>query len=334
MNVGLAPVTGVIDRFGAPLFISWQMTRDCDLACVHCCTDSAPNHRLVDEFDADEMTDLADQIIAADVPYVMLCGGEPLRVPHFIDIAERLGHAGVQLKIETNGQLLDQAIIERLAALPIRSIQISLDADTEEIYRHQRPGGSLAKVHAACRAVRAAGLPLEVTFAPTKLNIDQLEAVLERAAHFGAFRFNTGKLMRIGRAARLWHKIGLDDAEFDKFREKIDQYTKQHHGIFVDHCMEICYLPFSVSEGLRQNRANPPATMLIMPNGAVKIVGASGLICSHLRQTSLLAAWREYRAAWHDAAVLDDIDRCIADEAFQANANNWALTSNGVNKDG
>ena len=81
MNGALTPMTGPIDRLAAPLFISWQMTRDCDLACVHCCTDSAPHHRLADEFDTDEMTHLADQIIAADVPYVMLCGGEPLRVP-------------------------------------------------------------------------------------------------------------------------------------------------------------------------------------------------------------------------------------------------------------
>jgi MoaA/NifB/PqqE/SkfB family radical SAM enzyme len=327
-------MTGLIDRLGAPLFISWQMTRDCDLACLHCCTDSAPNHRLIDEFNAHEMIDLANQIIAADVPYVMLCGGEPLRVPDFINIAERLGRAGVHLKIETNGQLLDQATIERLALLPVRSIQISLDADTEEIYRRQRPGGSLAKAHATCRAVRAAGLPLEVTFAPTKLNIDELDAVLKRAAHFGAFRFNTGKLMRIGRAVRLWHKINLDADQFQQYREKLDHYSKQPSGNFFDHPMEICYTPFTVSEGLQQSLANPPATMLIMPNGAVKIVGASGLICSDLRQTSLLGAWRDYRAAWHDAAVLDDIDRCITDEAFQANANNWALTTNGVDQDG
>ena len=70
---------------------------------------------------------------------------------------------------------------ERLARLPMRSIQISLDGDSEEVYRRQRPGGSLAKAHAACRAVRAAGLPLEITFAPTRLNIHEAEAVIERA---------------------------------------------------------------------------------------------------------------------------------------------------------
>ena len=113
----------------------------------------------------------------------------------------------MQLKIETNGQRFDASVAERLARLPIRSIQISLDGDTQEVYERQRPGGSLAKAHAACRAARDAGLPLEITFAPTRLNIHEAAAVIERARALGAFRFNTGKLMRIGTAARLWDRL-------------------------------------------------------------------------------------------------------------------------------
>ena len=146
-----------IDSLSAPLFVTWQITRDCDLACLHCCTDSAPGKRLADELGADEALRVSGEVIRNQVPYVMLCGGEPLVVPHFLRLAEALGAAGVQLKIETNGQRLDTAIAERLARLPVRSIQISLDGDSQEVYGRQRPGGSLAKAHAACRAVRAAG---------------------------------------------------------------------------------------------------------------------------------------------------------------------------------
>ena len=53
---------------------------------------------------------VADDIARSGVPYVMLCGGEPLVVPHFFAVAEALGRAGVQLKIETNGQQFDAAV--------------------------------------------------------------------------------------------------------------------------------------------------------------------------------------------------------------------------------
>src|SRR5262249_60983611 len=96
--------------------------------------------------------------------YVMLCGGEPLVVPHFLAVAEALGRAGVALKIETNGQRFDMNIAARLARLPIRSIQVSLDGDTQDVYAQQRLGASLTKAHAACPAARDAGLPLQVTF--------------------------------------------------------------------------------------------------------------------------------------------------------------------------
>jgi MoaA/NifB/PqqE/SkfB family radical SAM enzyme len=314
-----------IDTLSAPLFISWQLTRDCDLACLHCCTDSAPGKTLADEFSAAEAMRFAAEIVRAEVPYVMLCGGEPLRVRHFLDIAEYLGQAGTLLKIETNGQMLDPSVVARLARLPIRSIQISLDADTEEVYARQRPGASLARAHDACRMVRDAGLPLEVTFAPTRLNIDQIAQVIDRAKELGAFRFNTGRLMRIGRAARLWHKIAPSEADYARFRATIAQKAQ-----FIDGTPQLCYEPFSVEAGLQQSFDTPPATLLVLPNGLVKIVGAVGMVCGDLRRMTLAQAWQSYRAAWHNETVIAAIRRGIAEELSHADANVWTSIPNGV----
>ena len=44
--------TNWIDGLRAPLLVSWQITRDCDLCCLHCCTESAPGKGLPDELDA------------------------------------------------------------------------------------------------------------------------------------------------------------------------------------------------------------------------------------------------------------------------------------------
>ncbi len=309
-----------IDAFGAPIFVSWQLTRDCDLACLHCCTESAPGKRLPDELDAGEAMDVARQIVGAGVPYVMLCGGEPTLVPHFWDVAETLGNAGIDLKIETNGQRFDGAMARRLAGLPIRSVQISLDGDTEETYARQRPGGSLAKVHAACRAVRDAGLPLEVTFAPTRINIHEAGAVIARARQLGAFRFNSGQLMRLGTAARLWHKVEPSQEQYDKFRDTLDRASSA-----VDDPMELCYVPWSIEEGLRAALEEPPATLLILPNGWVKVAAALPAICADLRRTTLASAWDRYREAWRDRTTHDALRRAIEDGSTHAHANRWEL---------
>jgi len=314
-------MTHRIDSLRGPLLLSWQITRDCDLACLHCCTDSAPGKRLRDELNADEAMNVVDQIIRSEVPYVMLCGGEPLVVPHFFTIAEALGNAGIQLKIETNGQRFDEAVAERLARLPIRSVQISLDADTQQTYQRQRPGGSLAKAHAACRAVRAAGLPLEVTFAPTRINMHELRAVIERARMLGAFRFNTGMLMRIGTAARLWHKLEPTAAAYDELLSVLEQQQR------IGYPMELCYIPFTMKDALRASLDEPPATMLVLPNGWVKVAAALPQVCADLRQDTLADAWDSYRSAWRTNAVSTAVRRAISDESCHAQANNWTMVS-------
>ncbi len=274
---------------------------------------------MPDELDAAASLRVADEIIRSDVPYVMLCGGEPLLVPHFFPVAERLGGAGVQLKIETNGQRFDATAAGRLAALPVRSVQVSLDGDTPDVYRSQRAGAVLEKAHAACRAVRAVGLGLEVTFAPTRINIHQAEAVLERALTLGAFRFNTGQLMRIGTAARLWERLEPDAEQYREFLAML-RCRKPFVG---EHQLELCYAPFSMQDALRGCLNEPPATLLVLPNGMVKVAAALPYICADLRRDTLPQAWEAYRRAWRSETVLGALRRAIADESSHAEANAW-----------
>ncbi len=311
-----------IDHLRAPLLVSWQLTRDCDLCCLHCCTESAPGKRLPDELDAGEAMRLAADIVRNAVPYVMLCGGEPLVVPHFFALAEALGQAGIQLKIETNGQRFDAEVADRLARLPIRSVQVSLDGDTQEVYARQRPGASLAKAHAACRAVREAGLPLEITFAPTRLNIHEAQQVIERARSLGAFRFNTGRLMRIGTAVRTWQKLEPAPEQYQEFQRVLARMARLLEGE-----LELCHVPFALEEGLRASLATPPSTLLVLPNGWVKVAAALPQICADLRRDSLAEAWEAYRAAWRSDTVITSARRAIFEPLRHARANNWQLMS-------
>jgi MoaA/NifB/PqqE/SkfB family radical SAM enzyme len=309
-----------IDRLRAPLFLSWQLTRDCNLACVHCCTDSAPGRRLADELDLAATLDVASQIVTEEIPYVMLCGGEPLIAPYFWTIAETLGRGGVFLKIETNGQKVDLETVKRFAELPIRSVQVSIDGDSQKVYQRQRPGAILGTTHAACGLVRDAGLPLEVTFAPTRINIHEAEQVIDRARSFGAFRFNTGALMQMGTAARLWDKLEPSSEQYADFKDVLATQSKESSG-----GMEICYSPFDLQEGMRRAVAEPPATLLVLPNGYVKIAAALSLICADLRESRLHQAWDAYRKAWRTKSVRLAAKHVIADQKEHQRANSWQI---------
>ena len=89
--------------------------------------------------------------------------------------------------------------------------------------------------------------------------------------------------------------------------------------------MELCYVPFSMEEGLRGSLAQPPATLLVLPDGRVKVAAALPHICADLRKDTLAEAWLAYRSAWRDGSVLTAIRLAIADVSRHAEANTWQL---------
>jgi MoaA/NifB/PqqE/SkfB family radical SAM enzyme len=282
----------------SPSMVTWQLTKDCDLACLHCCTDSAPGKALPGELTREQALKLSREIAAAGVPYVMVVGGEPTIVPHFLEVCKTLSDGGCLLKIETNGQNFD---VDALKGLGIRSIQISLDGASQETYGRQRVHGDFAKAVDACRRVAAAGLPLEVTFAPTKINLSDAEAVIDLALGLGAFRFNTGRLMKLGTAARLWERLEPSEAQYAGFLALLERKEKELAGQ-----LELCFRPFSLQEeaAARVAERSPSGTLLVRPDGKVSPSVVVDFTCADLKKIGFLEAWDAYKAAWKDRSFL------------------------------
>lgn len=291
-----------IESLAAPAMVTWQLTRDCDLACLHCCTDSAPGKALPGELDRAQALKLAREIAAAGVPYVMVVGGEPTIVPHFLDVCRTLSAGGCTLKIESNGQRLD---VDALKGLDVRSVQISLDGASQETYGRQRVHGEFAKAVDACRRVVAAGLPLEVTFAPTRINLSDAEAVIGLALELGAFRFNTGRLMRLGTAVKLWDRLEPSEAQYAGFRSLLERREKELAGR-----LELLFRPFSLQEeaAARAAEREPSGTLLVRPDGKVAPSVVVDFTCADLKKHSFLEAWDAYKAAWKDRSFLSALE--------------------------
>ena len=146
-GLALSSAPNCIDSLGAPLLVSWQLTRDCDLCCLHCCTDSAPGKRWRTSSTPTRPCAWPTTSCAAASPTSCCAAASRSSSPTSSPSAEALGNAGVNLKIETNGQQFDTAVAARLARLPIRSIQVSLDGDTRGGLR--TPAGGRVPRHGA-----------------------------------------------------------------------------------------------------------------------------------------------------------------------------------------
>jgi MoaA/NifB/PqqE/SkfB family radical SAM enzyme len=302
--------------FDAPLFIAWQLNSACNVACLHCCEEAG--HSMPNELTREEIKDFCNQIVELCVPYVAISGGEPLLHPNFFEIAEFLRGHGVSLKVETNGHLIDREVANRFAELGFRSVQVSVDGATPQAFEKLRLKGSWQKTIDACKYLVAAGVNTEIVFVPTRFNIHETGDVIEMAYQMGIYGFYTGKLMRIGRAAQNWDILCPTDEEYKKFFEVLEEKQAKYDGR-----MKVYYYPYDVIEELKYRLEYPSASMLVIPDGKVKIIGPLPFICGDVRKHSLAEIWRRYREAWKDSEVITFTHKVIDNPILLKEANKW-----------
>jgi len=303
------------DDYNSPLFVAWQLNSACNLGCLHCCEEAG--HSMPDEMTREEALDFCKQIAELDIPYVAISGGEPLLCPHIFDVCEAIRNNGISLKIETNGELIDEQTACQLAKLKLRSVQISLDGATPETHEKLRLRGDWTKAIAACKYLAGYGVNTEVVFVPTKFNIHQIGDVIDTAYSMGIYGVYTGKIMQIGRAAKNWDILCPSDEEYERFFDVLREKTTAYKGK-----MKVYYYPYDVIEELKYRLECPSASLLVVPNGKVKLIGPLPFICGDLKKQKLSEIWKNYKKAWRNPQVIEFAKKVIADPKLLAESNN------------
>ena len=310
-----------VDEYRAPLFLAWQITNRCGARCIACCEESGPDRAWRDELTRAEALDLARRIVDSGIPYVAFGGGEPLGVSHCWQVFETLAAAGVALKIETDGSLIDEAAADRLAGLGVECIQISVDGASAATHERVRPGSSYAAATGSIRRLVSRGLAPQLVFVPTRSNLADAVATFDLALELGCSAFVTGPLMRIGRAALDWDRIACSEAEWKDAAQALREHA-QARG--VSNTLSI--YPWDILGELEQRLASPQAMLLVVPNGKVKLLNALPFAPADLRRDSLEEAWNAYREAWRSPRVRSFIERCAREPDLLRHANEtWSM---------
>jgi MoaA/NifB/PqqE/SkfB family radical SAM enzyme len=304
------------DDYKSPLFIAWQLNSACNLGCLHCCEEAG--HSMPDEMTKEQALDFCKQIADSDIPYVAISGGEPLLCPHFFDVCRFIRNSNISLKIETNGEFIDGQTARKLAKLKLRSVQVSLDGATAQTHESLRLRGDWKKAIAACKYLLGYDVNTEIVFVPTRFNIHEIGDAIDLARSLGVYGFYTGKIMRIGRAAKNWDILCPSEDEYAHFFEVLEAKTAAYKGQ-----MKVYYYPYDVVEELRYRLECPSASLLVVPNGKVKLIGPLPFICGDLKKESLSRIWGKYKKAWRNPAVVEFANKVIADPKLLAESNNW-----------
>ena len=85
--------------------IVWNMTRRCNLKCVHCYARAVDVHGK-DEIDTASAKRMIDDLAAYGVPVMLFSGGEPLVREDLVELAAYAVEKGMRAVISTNGTLI------------------------------------------------------------------------------------------------------------------------------------------------------------------------------------------------------------------------------------
>ena len=165
LRYGDAPGAPKVAAERRPIIV-WNITRTCNLRCVHCYSDSDAR-AYPGELSTKEAKRVIDDLAGFGVPALLFSGGEPLLRPGLLELIEYATGNGLRVTLSTNGTLIDEKVAAKLKALGLTYIGISLDGigKTNDQFRG-KSGAFDAAVRGLrnCRAIdQKTGLRLTLT---------------------------------------------------------------------------------------------------------------------------------------------------------------------------
>jgi MoaA/NifB/PqqE/SkfB family radical SAM enzyme len=303
---------------GAPLYVAWQITNECNLACLHCIEESGPGKAFPDELDEEQVFSILEQMMALEIPYLSFSGGEPMVHPLFFKMVEYVCARGGQLKIETNGHHLTADNCARLAKLGVKAVQVSLDGASRPTFNRIRVLGEFARAVDGVRNLCAAGVPIEINFSPTRFNVHEIGAAIDLAYDLGAYSFYTGRTMYTGNAVKAWRHLEVSDRQYDAFFDTLRVKATEYRGR-----MRVYFHEAGLLEELRYRLQHPAALLIVLPNGLVKLINALPFVCGDLRHQSLREIWVNFQRAWQDARVAKFVEDLAVDPGKTKTLHQW-----------
>ncbi len=212
---------------GIPLNGQFELTPLCNFDCRMCYT-----HLTQEQMHGkplltvDQWKRIIDEAVAAGMVRANLTGGECLTYPGFEELYLYLHSLGCEIRVLTNGALLNDRWIRFFQEHPPIMIQISLYGGDEETYERVTGQRMFSRVSENIHKVIDAELPVALALTPSKYMgkgmLDTVQAAHEFGIPFATAPFLSDPYEATGRSG-VDHELSPDDyVELLRYRNKLN----------------------------------------------------------------------------------------------------------------
>jgi heme b synthase len=208
-------------------WVAWEITRRCNLRCVHCRSSSEMEVSDHPDFSTEEGYRVLDDIAGFAKPVVVLSGGEPLLRNDVFDLARHGTRKGLRMCLATNGTLVTPEICEKISDAGIKMVSLSLDGATADVHdAFRRQSGAFAGTIRAARLFKEHDIGFLINSSFTKRNQDQIPHVYRLAKELGATAWYMFMIVPTGRG----EEIMEDLISPEDYEELLDWHYEMEKG--------------------------------------------------------------------------------------------------------
>lgn len=301
----------------APKWIAWEITRRCNLKCVHCRSSSELEISGHPDFSTEEAYRLLDDISSYAKPVVVLSGGEPLLRKDVFDIAAYGAGKGLRMCLATNGTLVNEGVCEKIKASGIRIVSMSLDGSTAEVhddFRNEK-GAFNGTVNAA-KLFKQHGIEFILNSSFTKRNQEEIPRVYKLAKELGATAWYMFMIVPTGRGEEIMSEL-ISKEDYEEILDWHYQMEKDEADMLVRPTCAPHYYRVVLQKAKEEGAKFERRTLKFSTGGAkgclagqlICLIDVDGnvLPCSYFPKSAGNVRQQSFKDIWENAELFKDM---------------------------
>ena len=215
--------------------VSIEIIHKCPNKCIHCSSISDINCTLIIE--TRKVKELIDSIVELKTEVLSISGGEPFLHTGLLEIVRYAKEKGVTTYVYTSGVVLNDEgeaasinweLLNELHNLSVDKIIFDLPAINESVYdKFMGTKGYQGYALESIRRVQKLGIFSEIHFVPTKINVGEVDSILEFAEKAGINKVSFLGLVPHGRASQNKQELVLEKKENNELKVKLEKIASE-----------------------------------------------------------------------------------------------------------
>jgi heme b synthase len=300
-----------------PRLIAWEITRRCNLNCIHCRSSSSLTVSQHPDFSTQEAYRIIDDISGYAQPVVVLSGGEPLLRKDVFDIAKYGTEKGLRMCLATNGTLVTDELCEGIKKSGIRIVSLSLDGATKETHDDfRKQGGAFTGTINAAKLFKKHSIEFIINSSFTKRNQEEIPKVYKLAKELGATAWYMFMIVPTGRGEEIMNEL-ISKEDYEEILDWHYQMEKDEKDMLVRPTCAPHYYRVVLQKSRQEKQKFERRSLKFSTGGAkgciagqlIALIDVDGNIlpCSYFPQSAGNIRKTPFKEIWEHSELFKDL---------------------------